>query len=151
VAEFYNQALGTGLDDLFKGLKEDDIHQIRVAETYLLDHAAASLRQFDISNQPRLRELLRRMDDVHRLQAEENVAAAEGAVIERRSDEQRRQAQQDFRDALGDSEVCAVLLDAVRRKINGHYQYSESSVPFEILQNADDACIEFEVTVHTLV
>jgi hypothetical protein len=144
VAEFYNQPLGTGLDDLFKGLKEDDIHQIRVAETYLLDHAPASLRQFDLSSQPRLRDLLRRMDEVHRLQAEENVAAAEGAVIERRSDEQRRQVQQDFREALNDSAVCAVLLDAVRRKINGHYQYSESSVPFELLQNADDACIEFE-------
>lgn len=145
VAEFYNQRLGTGLDELFKGLEKDDIYQIRVVETYLLDHAPVSLGQFGLFVQPRLRDLLRRMDQVHRLQAEENVIAdASHAAVERRSDEQRRQVQLEFRKALDDSAVCDALLDAVRRKINGHHQYSESSVPFELLQNADDACVEFE-------
>src|SRR5262249_2619817 len=108
----------------------------------------ASLRQFDLSGQPCLRDLLRRMDEVHRLQAEENVVAdakpaGERAAVVRRSDAQRRQVQQELREALSDPSARDALLDAVRRKIHGHFQYTESSVPFELLQNADDACVEF--------
>jgi hypothetical protein len=160
VADFYGMTLETGLDNLFKGLTEDDIRQIRVVQTYLLDHMPASLRQFDLSAQPQLCELLRRMDAVHRLQVEEYVLDEEKRSIKRKSDQQRRQVQQEFRErksdqqrrqvqqeflkALKDPAVRDALLNAVRRKMNEHYQYQEDSVPFELLQNADDACVEFK-------
>ena len=145
MAEFYNQSLGTGLDELFKGLKEDDTYQIRVAQRYLLDHAPASLRQFDLTSQPGLRDLLRRMDEVHRRQCEEDELTTAGttpSTPSRPSEELRRQVQQELREAMRNPTICGILLDAVRRKINGQFQYNESSVPFEFLQNADDACVE---------
>ena len=40
LVEIYKQRSAPGLDDQFKGLREDDIHQIRVAQTYLLAQVA---------------------------------------------------------------------------------------------------------------
>ncbi|HXE72159.1 MAG TPA: hypothetical protein VNO81_05825 [Candidatus Nitrosotenuis sp.] len=44
-----------------------------------------------------------------------------------------------------DEHVHAQLLHMVREKIGRHFQYSESSIPFELFQNADDAVLELEV------
>ena len=44
---------------------------------------------------------------------------------------------QDADSSISDDE--RYLLDEIRDTINKQYQYNESSIPFEIFQNADDA------------
>jgi len=41
-----------------------------------------------------------------------------------------------------DGEAQAMLLEMVRTKVGRHFQYSHSSIPFELFQNADDAVVE---------
>ena len=43
--------------------------------------------------------------------------------------------------------VQQAVLDGIRKKIVG-YQYERSSIPFEILQNADDAVVEYQEMQH---
>lgn len=43
-----------------------------------------------------------------------------------------------------DAQAQALLLEMVRAKVGRHFQYSQSSIPFELFQNADDAVVELE-------
>jgi len=43
-----------------------------------------------------------------------------------------------------DPQAQALLLEMVRTKVGQHFQYSRSSIPFELFQNADDAVVELE-------
>jgi hypothetical protein len=51
-----------------------------------------------------------------------------------------------FRNVLEENEdVQRAVLASLRRKISEHFQYTPSSIPFEIFQNADDATIELNM------
>jgi hypothetical protein len=47
-----------------------------------------------------------------------------------------------FRLLLGEPDVQGAILAAVRKVIRDHFAYAPESVPFELLQNADDATVE---------
>ena len=54
-----------------------------------------------------------------------------------------REAKSQLRDLLESNEqVQSRILGAIRERIAEYYQYTRSSVPFEDLQNADDAAVE---------
>ena len=54
----------------------------------------------------------------------------------------RQQARDNLQAQLRETGTQSVILGAIRRKVSGDFAYVPESVPFEILQNADDATVE---------
>lgn len=69
-----------------------------------------------------------------------NVGFQEQRKLDLQVEELKRELERDLRR---DTELQDAIRCAVREKIERHFQYSKGSIPFELLQNADDALEEW--------
>jgi hypothetical protein len=123
---------------LFEKLSKATQLHVAVAQNMIIDQALAFLRQIGAQSHPSLREALGLWDDARRQEAVEEVHE----LASHRSTELRRKARDNIRSLLaGEPQVQAVVLGGVKRKLS-EFQYTASSVPFELWQNADDAVAE---------
>ncbi|WP_419655991.1 hypothetical protein Dvar_51010 [Desulfosarcina variabilis str. Montpellier] len=133
----YNQK-DCDLGSLWEELDRSEQLDIRIAQQLVLNHIPFYLRQLGVQQHPHLKELLGQWSEA-RYKREEYYE----------SKEKREAFEKDERALLGqvqrllktDDHVQHVVLDAVRAKMKD-FQYSTSSIPFELFQNADDAVVE---------
>jgi len=117
--------------------------EIRVAENLLAESAFFYLRQMDQVRDDRVRAILRQWDDARKLRAQEEEAEGRQITIVVRSSDALRKAKNELVELIkSDIEVQRAILESIRRRVRDHYQYRLTSIPFEILQNADDAVLE---------
>ncbi|UQN06499.1 sacsin N-terminal ATP-binding-like domain-containing protein [Deinococcus sp. QL22] len=133
------------LDDLWKQLGESDQFDLLYTQDVIIQDSISYIRyQLSLPGQNPLNALFARWESARLLEAEEH----HNRLVRRKGQaaEQIEGLRDELRDAFEneDSEVLPRLLEAVRRRVQDA-QYLPTSVPFELLQNADDALEELQV------
>ena len=109
--------------------------ELEAAQRLILEGAFFYFRQLRDQSLSTTREWAKRWDEIRYEEAE---LGATDEVVSHKKEALRAELQEKFEN---NTALQADILAAVRRKIE-EYQYSESSVPFELFQNADDASAE---------
>jgi hypothetical protein len=133
----------TGIDlrPLWEKLCAPSQLHIRIAQNLIVDAALAFLRQIGAQQNADVRCVLNNWDEARRQVAE---AEENGRSVPPTAHGLLQTAKQQLRALLATNSLTqAEMLAGVRRKIE-EFQYSGSSVPFEVWQNADDAVAELE-------
>ncbi|WP_161882819.1 sacsin N-terminal ATP-binding-like domain-containing protein [Deinococcus alpinitundrae] len=133
------------LEDLWRQLSESDQFDLLYTQDMIVQDSISYMRyQLSLPGRHPLNDLFARWDIARHREAEERYNP-----LVRRHDQASQEIGQlrgELRDALenSDPEVVGRLLSAVRRRV-GDAQYLPASIPFELLQNADDALEELGV------
>ncbi len=132
------------MEVLWQQLGEATQLQIEIVQDVILESAWIVLEQLNLRGMDSIRELARRRDDLERRRAEARYSNdAKNARDAVEHDLVGLNAQ--LRSLIEtDPNVQHELLAAVREKMERHYQYTLDSLPFELLQNADDAAAELD-------
>jgi len=133
------------LDTLWADLARSDQFDLRYTQQIITEDSISYIRnQLNLPGKHRLNALFQQWEAARRAQVEEkynpNIRGRNKAGQEI---EALRAELQGFLETETD-EVISKLLEAVRRRVS-EAQYQASSVPFEVLQNADDALEELQV------
>jgi hypothetical protein len=126
------------LGQLWEELDRSEQLDIRIAQQLVLSHIPFYLRQLGVHNHPCLQELLNKWNEA-RYKQEEYYKSQEK---KKTYDAEEREVLEKIKELLkNDKNVQDVVLKAVRAKMKD-FQYSLTSIPFELFQNADDAVVE---------
>jgi hypothetical protein len=127
----------TKLDDLLGKLDQSEQLDLTVVQDRCVTAAEHYLRGQLGARSSELDPYIAAITDARVARSERRVLGDDEDHVE--AERAEREALWRFRNAIEqDDRIHASLLSAVRRKVE-QYQYRPSSVPFELLQNADDA------------
>jgi hypothetical protein len=131
------------LDEVWEELSQSEQLDLEVAQRLILESAFFYFRQLHDGSLSSLREFGKRWDELRYREAELDRPDAARRSSERSDlEDEKKRIRSDLQTAFeGDVAIQADTLAAVRRKVVD-YQYQESSIPFELFQNADDAASE---------
>lgn len=132
------------LEEIWSTIDEREQLDIQIAQQLVLESAFFYLRQLGVNNHEKLQEVLRDFDRARRLKIEEqNVVEGGHRPTRQTADKDIRLAKEAFATIVRENEeVRGHILNAVKERIGGQYQYRPQSIPFELFQNADDAVVE---------
>ena len=131
----------------FQDLLESDQLEIRVTQQLILDDSELLLNQLGLGSDSVFRSLLAELTKHKRLRAErdhnERRFHRKASWTESEFEEEHNTPNQMLRELLENNrDGQHRVLAALRKRIQGHNQYSPAAIPFELFQNADDACEE---------
>ncbi|MFV0443969.1 MAG: hypothetical protein ACK5Q5_10405 [Planctomycetaceae bacterium] len=140
-----NEDLHSLVQKAFEDLRESDQLEIRVTQQLILEDAELLLSQLGLQADPVFGPVLADLTRYKRLRAERDHNQRQfnrrSSWTEREVDEERTTPNQTLRHLLeNDCDGQFRVLKAVRQRIQGHNQYNPAAIPFELFQNADDAC-----------
>lgn len=134
--------------EVFRDLRESDQLEIRVVQQLILEDAELLLSQLGLQSDELLGAVIAKQTSFRRLRAErvhnEERFDRRASWTENEIDSEQGETNSKLRSLLGDEQTDGPrrILNAVRQRIQGHNQYNPAAVPFELFQNADDACVE---------
>ncbi len=133
-------------DSLWKDWQEASPPDIRLTQNLLLEEAMIYLRQNQLSEDNKIARLIRKRFEFRTRQAEKQLLEEEGKPIPKDLSASINQDEKSLKAELRqlleeDSETHKILSEGVRKRIQDA-NYDIASIPFEIFQNADDACSE---------
>lgn len=136
----YNQK-HANLTELWNLFEDADQVELDVARTLILEGLPQLMRQLPgVKRNPLVGAALAAFDK-GRHAAASALRAKSNVEVPR---ERVRDALRELEHLVEtDPSVQKTMLDAIRSKVEG-YQYEKSSIPFELLQNADDAVAEYQ-------
>jgi hypothetical protein len=140
LASLYNQE-HANLAELWNLFEEADQVELDVARTLVLDGLPQLMRQLpSVKHHPAIFAVLAAYDKARR-----EVPSAERAKLNPEGARERvREALRELERLVAtDPSVQQAVLNAIRKNVE-RFQYELSSVPFELLQNADDAVGEYQ-------
>lgn len=142
--DVYMQA-SPNLDAMWDGLQAGEQKEIRIAQVRLAESLFLYVRQLGLHKERALADLLGRWERAQRQRTEtEDLQNADGKRLHREAEAAIREIREELTALLsGDPEIQRLFLAAVRERIERHYQYRATSIPFELFQNADDATVEW--------
>lgn len=143
MSEIYNRPRNS-LEALFSDLRQTGQIDIEVARELILSSAHDTFRLTrNVADAPELQALLRDLDAAIAREAEarRDRNAANRQLAAKLIEEHRQTLRE--RLANPDDPWARALLETARQRIQD-YQYRAYAIPFEILQNADDAGVELE-------
>ena len=139
------------LEDLIKKLSEISRQEIYLAQQIALEKALGFLESKNLPEDSDLGQLAMEWDKCLRKKAQDRKSIDEST---------RNNAASEYENALNSilselseilesdlTEGCQeeqILLNEIRKSVHDECQYSESSIPFEIFQNADDALLQLD-------
>ncbi len=131
----------------FQDLLASDQLEIRVTQQLILDDSELLLNQLGLGSDSVFRSLLAELTKHKRLRAErehnERRFHRKASWTESEFEEEHNTPNQMLRELLENNrDGQRRVLAALRKRIQGHNQYSPAAIPFELFQNADDACEE---------
>ena len=142
------------LEDLIKKLSEISRQEIYLAQQIALEKALGFLESKNLPEDSDLGQLAMKWDKCLRKKAQDRKSIDEST---------RNNAASEYENALNSilsdlseilesdlTEGCQeeqILLNEIRKSVQDECQYSESSIPFEIFQNADDALLQLDSPV----
>ena len=138
--QVYRQDRPDNLDELWKELDESYQVDLEVAQDVILEAAPHYLGQLDTQSQRQIRSLRHEWDALKYDEVQERRAGGKElspALVARQCELAHRLR----RLVEADSDFQQEMLESLRRKVR-QSQYDETSAAFELLQNADDACVE---------
>lgn len=124
--------------EIFAEISKGNQIDIATARRRVVDVLEDRLAQLKIHSQPPLADALRQVS-VARTQAVEVADTRQSTNKEAELDKSRHNLAALFES---DASVRSNTLNAIRRRIEGDFDYSPSRVPYELFQNADDAVVE---------
>lgn len=138
--ELYNQD-HPNLESLWSLFEDADQVELDIAQSLILEGLPQLIEQLSkVKKEPLIKEVLEDIDQCrrHKASAEKTNSGIQDAT------EKLRIARNQLSELVKtESTVQKALLAAVQEKIKS-YHYERSSIPFEILQNADDAVVEYQ-------
>lgn len=130
------------LQEVWDDLTQCGQLELEKAQHLIVENAIFYFRQLGLGRLQSLKSLVRRWDRLRRAETERrhDQSGSDSAINKYHNEREEllRELQESFRC---DGQVQAETLEAVRDKMID-YQYSPSSVPFELFQNSDDAARE---------
>ncbi|MGK7875378.1 MAG: hypothetical protein AB4426_19380 [Xenococcaceae cyanobacterium] len=145
ILDYVYQVQPNNFDSAWEKWQKSSPPDIRLTQNLLLDEAMVYLRQNQFSEDSEIAQLVRKRINLRTRQAERELLEEAGTPVSKSSQNLERDLQdikQELRQLLEtDFETRKILLEGVRRRIQDA-NYDIASVPFEIFQNADDACYE---------
>ncbi len=133
------------LEQIWNDIFHSEQLDIKIAENLILESAFFYLKQLGFRTTEKIKQVVSQWEEARRRKAEEEQAQASGQKIRSSGDEGLRNARKELRELiLSDSDARAMILGDIREKLGNHFQYRNSSIPFELFQNADDAAIELD-------
>ncbi len=134
----------TGFAAAWDDLSESDQLDISIAQERVVENGFLILDQLGLRSDPQVAAVLNKWDAAQRLLAERRSSAVVRAASgSRNADAEMRDAKSQLRELLeSHQDVQSRILESIRERIAEYYQYTKSSIPFEIFQNADDASVE---------
>lgn len=140
LSTLYNQK-HANLTDLWKLFEDADQVELDVARTLILEGLPQLMKQLSgVKRNPLVDAALKAFDKARRAVASASQAHSNVEVPRERVRDALRELE---RLVENDASVQETLLAEIRSKVEG-YQYETSSIPFELLQNADDAVSEYQ-------
>lgn len=140
LVSLYNQG-HANLTELWDLFDEADQIELDLARTLVLDGLPQLISQLpSVKHHPAISAVLATFDKARR-----EIASAECAKLPSEAPRERKhEALQKLEQLVRtDVSVQHAVLNAIRKKVE-RYQYEPSSIPFELLQNADDAVGEYQ-------
>ncbi|MDY7054511.1 protein NO VEIN domain-containing protein [Limnospira fusiformis] len=143
ILELY-QVKDVDLDATWKDLRDSDQLDIQVAKNFLLEGAPYIMRMLGVHNRiPDIKDLLNQWDNLRHQQAELKQQKKSVEHLEHKIEDLILQLSRLLEEESTENEqIRNELWQAVRDKIRLH-GYRPQSIPFELLQNADDAATEW--------
>lgn len=133
----------TNLDAIWQELSQGEQLDLDVAQKLILENAFFYFRQLHEAELRSITSLGKKWDELRYREVEEQRCIVSGGRS--RTEEigrEKKAVRKRLQELLEtDSGIQIQTLQAVRRKIE-QYQYTPSSIPFELFQNADDAATE---------
>lgn len=131
----------------FCDLKESDQLEIRITQQLILEDAELQLSQLGLQSDNIFGPIISKLTNYRRLRAErdqnEEKFDRKASSTEEEVRSEKIETYANLKRLLEEDPVGqSVILAAIRHRIQGHNQYSCDSIPFELFQNADDACVE---------
>ncbi len=134
------------LNDLFDPGNEEQL-DLRVAQQLIVKHSMFYFQQLPSKYLTELQQFLNEWRKWEKLESQIKIFGSKG--LEGRETDIAVEEERLLKDLCAklengedESGIQRQLLEAVRHKIEEHYQYTPDSIPFELFQNADDASAE---------
>jgi hypothetical protein len=146
--EVRHESLPEIVAEEFRDLRDSDQLEIRVVQQLILEDAELLLSQLGLQSDELLGAVIAKQTSFRRLRAErvhnEERFDRRASWTESEIDREQGETNSELKSLLGDDQTDGPrrILNAVRQRIQGHNQYNPAAVPFELFQNADDACVE---------
>ena len=129
--------------EVFEALSKSEQLDIRIAQDLIVDQALPYMQQLGVHKEPKIRNLVQEWHAARRAAAEERQQTNGRTQKFDLGEKAIQKVKHDFIALLRkDNDVRNDILNAIRVRMDNHYQYKPNSVPFEIFQNADDAVVE---------
>ncbi len=134
----------SSLEQIWEGLLNSDQLDIQVAKEYLIEDASSVMRTLGADKRiPAIKTILTRWDDLRHQRAELNQQSKPIEPINRKIKTLISELSNLLENESSESqEIREGLWESVRDKIH-LYGYQNTSIPFELFQNADDAVVEW--------
>lgn len=142
-----SSSLPESFEEVWEDLNKSEQLDIKVTRGVILDSVESTIKFLGVHRQNQ--QLKAKIDEIdNAVQQREDFRNRNNQDKVIQQEKSINQLKQNLADVLEEknSEIASATLEAVREKI-GHRQfgYQETSVPFEIFQNADDALVELEM------
>ena len=132
-------------EDIWSDLTKSDQLELQVARNVILEGASFVIEMLGVHQKNEIvKDLLNQMQKAIYQKVDYKNSKREYTELDRQIDNIKEKLASELEDPSPNNLVSSDFLESVREKIR-MYRYSESSVPFEIFQNADDALIELEM------
>lgn len=130
----------TKFSDAWEDLSNSDQLDISIAQARIMSNAFLILAQYGLNSDSKIGPVIRDWDSAEKL-VHEKQGVRTGGYSNRDVSNEQDSAKSKLRNLLeSDDDAQRRIAEAVRQRVEGHYQYTVASIPFEIFQNADDAC-----------
>jgi hypothetical protein len=146
----------TNLKEVLGDVADAGQADLRRSQSYLLDMAEERLNELGIKDVAKFEAILKKFTEARQARVDADMLATRAPVrAQQRSEEAgklvgaAKQELLDLLEATQENAIRRTLVNAVRRKMTD-FQYSLSSVAFELFQNADDAVAELGEMQKTL-
>lgn len=137
--------LNEKFEDIWGDLTKSDQLELQVARNVILEGASFVIEMLGVHQKNEIvKDLLNQMQKAIYQKVDYKNSKREYTELDRQIDNIKEKLANELEDPNPNNLVSSDFLESVREKIR-LYRYSESSVPFEIFQNADDALIELEM------
>lgn len=137
--------LNEKFEDIWSDLTKSDQLELQVARNVILEGASFVIEMLGVHQKNEIvKDLLNQMQKAIYQKVDYKNSKREYTELDRKIDNIKEKLASELEDPNPNNLVSSDFLESVREKIR-LYRYSESSVPFEIFQNADDALIELEM------
>jgi len=137
------------LSKLWDDLSDSGQLILEIVQHQILENIFLYFKQLGVGHLPKLRKIIKQWNKLRRQLVEIEHADSDGQEIDDTSIKKEiKRIREKLRNAIETNlEIQSESLKAVQRKMEEEFQYTQTSILFELFQNSDDAALELSQMV----